>query len=145
MALTIEDRLREIARQLDLTHGTYYGSDQCERVALFLEQDLLESQPTSLEELTKSPDFGPEMVPTSLVFFASLILVGLKLWGKHPFVHWPWIAVLSPYLLAVIGSVFHNLRLEEKAAAYIRKAVSCRDDTLTQGELCSRLTGWSLD
>jgi len=126
-ALTIEDRLKEVADQLDLTHWGYYGvEDDCERIASFLERDQVEAQAAScLEDLRELPSFGSRMVPTNLVKYSTLLLVGLKLWGKSPVAHWPWVAVLLPYLVGAGGSMLVGLKLDEKAAGHIRRALSC--------------------
>jgi hypothetical protein len=129
IALTIEDRLRDLAQQVDLTHGTYYGvEDDCERIASFLEADQFESQSACLDDLRKLPTFGTRQVPTNFVLYLTLVFAGLKLWGKSPFVHWPWIAVLLPYLIGVGSSMLVDLKLQEKAAEYIRKAISSNSD-----------------
>lgn len=63
------------------------------------------------------------MVPTNLVKYSTLLLVGLKLWGKSPVAHWPWVAVLLPYLIGAGGSMLVGLKLDEKAAGHIRRLI----------------------
>jgi hypothetical protein len=125
LVLTIEDRLRELTGSMELTHCTYYQQEEdIERIASFLERDVTEPSQCCLEELRELPSFGPRFVPTRPIVILTMLLVGLKLWGRTWVASLPWVVALAPYLVTKAATQFTSLRVDQKKASYIRRAVS---------------------
>jgi len=102
LALTIEDRLRELARSVSLTHSTYYASDQEHaRIAKFLEEDNGELGAECMTDLDESSLIARKVVAARPLGVVTIVFAALKLWGVKPFA----ISVGSPCWLGISSTL----------------------------------------